>query len=331
MAAGPSATALAFQDDALLRADPVTRARVLDQIKAAGGRNLRVNAIWGQLRKGGAYDFGALDQLVNDARARGIRPQLTMLGTPRYMEAQPGVDMGLSYRQANPALAQQFAHDVAQHFAGRVDRYSAWNEPNSKSFLADRSAKRYRQLYQAMRKGVKGVSPQAQVLLGELMPGNSQNTDPNDAAHAANFLRRVFAAGNKPLRSEGLALHAYAFDKNERAAGRSRAPNTYLGINQLEQAQHMLAQAKARGRFQTAAGGQVPLYLTEFGYHTQNVPNEAVRARLFAAGFEAARKAGARQILSYQAMPSRTPDSWDTSTRPLAIRSALQRAQGRRQ
>lgn len=320
--ARPSPPALAFQDDSLLNADPVTRGRALDQMKAAGAKNLRVNAIWGQLRKGGTYDWSQMDQLVNDARSRGLAPQLTILGTPRYMTTG---DQTLSWQHANPGLAGAFARDVATHFAGRVNRYSAWNEPNLQTFLADRSPKRYRQIYQAMRAGIRQASPQSQVLLGELMPGNSGSTNAQDPAMAANFLHRVFAAGDKPLRAEGLALHAYGW--GGQAPGLHGGPDTYLGINQLGNAQDLLAQAKARGQLQTVTGGQVPLYLTEFGYQHRDVPNEAARARLFAAGYAAARKAGARELLSYQVTPSQA-GSWDTSTRPLAIKSALRRRQG---
>lgn len=310
--------ALAFQDDALLKADPATLARALDQMKAAGGRNLRVNAIWGQLRKGNTYDWAAIDRLVNEAGSRGLAPQITVVGTPRYMTTG---DQRLSWRSANPGLAGAFARDVATHFKGRVNRYSAWNEPNLQTFLADRSPTRYRQIYQAMRAGIRQVSPQAQVLLGEVMPGNSQSSNVHDPAMAANFLRHVFDAGSKPLRAEGLALHAYGW--GGQAPGLHGGPNTYLGINQLDRAQALLEEMKQRGRFQTAQGGRVPLYLTEFGYQHRNVPNEAVRARLFAEGYRAARKAGARQLLSYQTMPSKQNSSWDTSTRPMAIRSAL--------
>ena len=41
----------------------------------------------------------------------------------------------------------KFAKLAAEHFAGRVDRYSVWNEPNWKSWLNPPSGNLYRSLY----------------------------------------------------------------------------------------------------------------------------------------------------------------------------------------
>jgi hypothetical protein len=135
-AQAPALPARAFQDDALLSADAATQNHVLDQMRRAGAHDLRLNAIWGQVRKNGAYDWSQLDTLANAARARGIHPQLTLTGTPRYMAAR-NVDMGLSADTPNQNLMGAFARDAATHFRGRVKRYSIWNEPNIMSFLTE--------------------------------------------------------------------------------------------------------------------------------------------------------------------------------------------------
>lgn len=312
---------LGFQDDGALLTPGAARSALLDEMKKAGATRLRANAVWGQVFKNGGYDWSALDSLVNDARARGIKPQLTLVGTPRYMAGK--ADERLSWRHADPAVAGRFAQDAAQHFKGRVDRYSAWNEPNLDTFLADRSAKRYRALYQAMRQGIRGVDPHAQVMLGELMPGNSHDPSPKDSAHAANFLQRMFAAGNRPLRAEGLALHPYGFGGE--AAGGHGGPDTYLGINQLRQAQRLLATAQRRGQLQTNRGGRVPLYLTEYGISRDAVRDPARRAGLLARAQRAARQAGARELVYYQMRPSAHGSGWDTATDPRHVRAALAR------
>lgn len=315
---------LGFQDDgALLTAGPARNA-LLDAMKKAGATRLRANAIWGQVARNGGYDWSALDSLVNEAGARGIRTQLTLMGTPRYMaQSRPGIDTRLSWRHADPAAAGKFAEAAAQHFKGRVDRYSAWNEPNLETFLADRSPKRYRALYQAMRRGIKGVDAHAQVMLGELMPGASGNPNPHAGAQAANFLQRVLAAGPGTLRSEGLALHPYGW-QGERAGAKSGAPGTYLGINQLGAAQHLLAVAQRSGRLQTNRGGRVPLYLTEYGIARSQVRDPKARATMLARAYRAAEGAGARELMLYQMAPSRG-SSWDTATDPRHIRAALAR------
>src|SRR5687768_9286613 len=127
---------LAFQDDALLEANPLVMNRTLDKMKQAGSKGLRINAIWGQVRKNGAYDWSKIDTLANAAAARGIAPQLTLMGTPAYMKAR-NLDEALSAGTPNQNLMQAFASEAARHFKGRVGKYSVWNEPNISSFLAE--------------------------------------------------------------------------------------------------------------------------------------------------------------------------------------------------
>ncbi len=298
----PGPPPLAFQDDSLLTSDAGTINRTLDQMRAAGARNLRVNAIWGQNRAGGGYDWGKLDTLVNAARARGIAPQLTLMGTPEYMRAR-NLDMGLSAATPNQNLMQAFARDAATHFRGRVKRYSVWNEPNIASFLAEGENKAgpkvYRRLYQAGYKGIKHADPHAQVLLGELTAGREGAPG---RTQALGFLRRVLAAGNKPLLADGLALHPYQWsDPN-----RKMSDANYGGISNLGRVQSELEREFRRGKLATPKGkSRVPLYLTEFGYKTAQM-TPATRAKYLQQAYRLAQQAGARQFLQYQWLPTQT-------------------------
>jgi len=302
--------ALAFQDDALLNADAATQNRVLDQMRAAGGKNLRLNSIWGQVRQNGAYDWSKLDTLVNAARARGIAPQLTLTGSPEYMRAR-NVDMGLSATTPNQNLMAAFARDAATHFKGRVKRYSIWNEPNIASFLAEgenkAGPKQYRRLYQAGYKGVKGADPHAQVLLGELTSGREGAPG---RTQALGFLRRVLAAGNKPLLADGLALHPYQWSNPDR----KMQDANYGGISNLGRVQSELAREFHRGKLATPHGKtKVPLYLTEFGYKGAQF-DAKTRAKYLEQAYRLAQNAGARQFLQYQWLPT-------TSTQQVAQNS----------
>jgi hypothetical protein len=300
-AQAPADPALAFQDDALLNADPATINRTLDQMKAAGARNLRVNAIYGQSRANGAYDWSQLDTLVNAARARGISPQMTLMGTPEYMRAR-NLDMGLSAATPNQNLMGAFARDAATHFRGRVGRYSVWNEPNIASFLAEgenkAGPKQYRRLYQAGYKAIKGADPHAKVLLGELTAGR-QGADPK--AQALGFLRRVLAAGNKPLRADGLALHPYQWsDPNQKMNDAN-----YGGISNRPMVQRELSREFHRGKLTTGGKlrSKVPLYLTEFGYKGAEM-SPTTRAKYMRQASTLAQQAGAREMLWYQWLPT---------------------------
>jgi len=246
-----------------------------------GYRQLRTNVIWGRVKQQG---YGAYDDLVNAARARGIRVQMTLMGTPSY---SPQWDQTLNASHNDPRMWQSFAADTAKHFRGRVGRYSIGNEPNWPAFIAnaDKDPRAagiaYRGIYRGGRAGIKGVDPHAQVLTGEL------SSAPNAAAFLKAFL------GGKPIRTEGLAYHPYAGGGG-------------WDINSLPELQKTLASYKRQGRLQTVQGKAAPLYLTEFGTQRGTMSDQQ-RLRAFAVGYAKAKAAGARQLLQYQLMPSVRP------------------------
>jgi hypothetical protein len=139
---------------------------------------------------------------------------------------------------------------------------------------------------------VKGADPRAQVLMGELAP----------TGDVAEFLRYA-TAGKKPIRASGLAFHPY-----ETGSGKT------WDITNLAPLQRTLESYKRQGRLQTAQGGTVPLYLTEFGYQRAEMTPAQHRARL-AKAYQLASKAGARQLVQYQLLP--TPPK--TVTTPGAV------------
>jgi hypothetical protein len=272
---------LGFQDDAALFG-PQQNA-LLDAMKRAGAQDLRLNVMYGRVKKEG---LGAYDQLVNAARARGIHPQMTLMGTPSYAAAD--WDRRLSDKHTDPRVMQQFAGEIAGHFKGRVGRYSIWNEPNWSGFLAgaDNNPKAagrvYRRLYQGGFKGIKKADKSAQVFLGEV------TSSPN----AKQFLASVLAG--KPLKTAGFAYHPY---------DQPGKPTTTWDIDTLGDLQSTLARYKRQGKLQTAAGKAAPLFLTEFGYQAAEVPT-AQRAAKVARAYNLAKAAGARQFVSYQMAPT---------------------------
>jgi hypothetical protein len=334
--AKPPKPELAFQDDAALMG-PQQNA-LLDAMKRAGAKDVRVNAIYGKVRSEG---YGGLDQLVNAARARGIKPQVTIMSTPGYM---PQADQTLNAGTTDPRQWQSFANEVAKHFKGRVGRYSIGNEmnigffkPSETSALAGGRA--YRGVYRGGYAGVKAADPTAQVLLGEMV----------GATNARDFLRGVLG-GKKPIRTAGLAYHPYDQSVTDAPAKNRNA----WDIDNLPDLQATLARYKRQGKLQTATGSAAPLYLTEMGYFAGGKYSDAQRAQKMARAYRLAQAAGARELVSYQmaptqrplvqGAPTQTPEGglipgavtqapgwvWDTSLHPellgRAIRAATARA-----
>lgn len=269
-----------FQDDADLLGKPgPERDRLLNQMAAQGARDVRINVIYGKVHKpDGSWDFSAHDELVNALRARGMRPQFTLIATPRY---NPADDQSLSFAHNDPKMWKSFATATAQHFKGRVRRYEIGNEQNFDAFQAGaqenprQAGRSYRNIYRAGYSGVKGTDRGAEVLLGGLTSGGG---DP------AQFMRGLL--GGKRILTAGLGYHPYA------GAGG-------WDINSLGDLQNTLRKYKLAGKLQTAAGKQAGLYITEMGRMRGSMP-EAQRIAQEQKDIEAARAAGARQYIHYQ-------------------------------
>jgi len=326
---------LAFQDDTALQG-PNANA-LIAAMKAAGAKDARINVIYGRV-KGEGYD--KIDQEVNALRAAGIRPQMTLMATPEYM---PTADQTLSSRNNDPRQWQAFANEVAQHFKGRVGRYSIGNEMNLAGFLRANDAgaraggKAYRGIYRGGLAGVKAADPTAQVLMGELV----------GATDTREFLKGVL--GGKPLKTAGLAYHPYDASVTDQPAANRNA----WDINNLPDLQATLARYKRQGKLQTAQGQAAPLYLTEMGYFRGGRLSDQARAARMGRAYRLAQQAGARQLLSYQIAPTErktiqgaptvnpegglvpgavTQDPswvWDTALAPQSLAEAIRRQSAR--
>src|SRR4051794_10507666 len=162
-----------LQDDQVFVAQNLlTPQKGYDLAKQLGVSRLRINLGWagvvGDTAKDASvphpvpYDWSQVDRAIDQGAANGMRVQLTLLGpVPAWASARHGKPSNF---RPNPKLFAQFARAAAQHFKGRVDRYSIWNEPNYSSWLLPHTTAptQYRALYQGAYRGIKRVDPNAQ-------------------------------------------------------------------------------------------------------------------------------------------------------------------------
>ena len=200
-------------------------------------------------------------------------------------------------------------HDVAQHFKGRVDRYSIWNEPNWPGWLAPyKSAPHiYANLYRAGYIAVKSVDPGAKVLFGELAPQAHRGK----SLAPLTFLRRATAHGH--FKADGLAHHPYAFTvaPTSRKGGRNDVTMGTLG--RLTHLLHVLARGR---KLRTPQGGSLPVYLTEYGYFAKGPRSLGSRRRAvyLRKGFQMAlHTPSVREMTQYTLVAPPRHITWDTS------------------
>ena len=325
LAGAPAASAasgmeVAVQDDRVfLHGAYYDRERALQHARDLQASWLRVNMLWkntlppSQARRRSrpgtvTYDWSKFDHIVDRAAAHGIKVHLTITGdAPAWATGNRRIG---NYKP-KASLFGRFARDVANHFRGRVSRYSVWNEPNWFTWLAPQrsAATQYRALYRAAWAGIKGADPGAQVLIGELAPYAQKGR----AVAPLKFLRDVACVdgrykrrGCPTLQANGFAHHPYEFTKSPRTKIRG-ADNATIGtLGRLFAALSKLERSRA---LVNQAGGQLGVYLTEFGYFSsplvRGMPRErkksdSTRASWTKQGFDIAlRSPRVRQMLYY--------------------------------
>ena len=321
---------LAIQDDAVLLHHSYYNADVaMAQIHALGVRSIRANLLWANVMPywqshsrrqpaNIAYNWADYDRLIGAAAADGIGVQLTIAGpAPAWASGNHRVG---PFRP-NAAKFGAFVRAAAQHFRGRVHRYSIWNEPNYFGWLAPmKSAPQlYRSLYVAGYGAVKGVDSSAQVLIGETVP----YAIPRRAMAPIQFLRGVTCTDRHwhrhcaGLRADGYAHHPYEFAHSPR----SRYPGAdNATIGTLGHLTGALDRLKRSGALRTSRGGALDLYLTEFGYFASG--KRALSASRRAAYLRSAvgiarRNPRVRQLLQYLLVqPPKSLGNFDTGLIP---------------
>ena len=263
--------------------------RPFDLARALGVTRQRVNLLWAytlperqfNARRKPAdlnYNFSNFDRLIDRLPRSGVRVHVSSRARRRggRTPAQDGApQLVQAERDASSASSPSI---VAEHFAGRVDRYSIWNEPNWKTWLGPLKAgpSLYRQLYLRGYKAIKAADPAREgadrrdraVLEARLVHVAARVPARRDVRER-NYRR---ARRCPKLRADGYAHHPYDFGHapNYKYPG---ADNVTIGtLSRLTRALDRLSRA---GVLRKNGGGRMPLYLTEYGYFASGQPRAA--------------------------------------------------------
>jgi len=278
---------VAIQDDGLfIFQDHSNREVALSRARAMGVTTIRMNILWWQpiprsqraqttVPSPIRYDFSAWDGAIARARAYGIKTQLDLTGDPPAWacgsKKPPYACDG--FRPSVP-LFQHFAAAAAQHFKGRVSRYSIWNEPNWYTWLSphDEAPILYRNLYIAGYNAIKSVDPSAEVVMGETAP----HFQPNISTPPLQFIREMVCVNKKLKRIRGadekclggpLKLDAYAthpYDFTHKPTKRRENPDE-LTLANIRRLPKLLNKLRKKGLIEPSTK-RFPIYLTEHGY-----------------------------------------------------------------
>ena len=169
----------------------------------------------------GQYDFGGLDNLVNQANAAGINVLLSVVKAPHW--ARPGnTDFSVEGPPADPQTFANFLGAMAAHFRGRVAAYEVWNEQNLHYEWGNEpiNAGRYVQLLCASYRQIKANDPGATVVSGAMTPTGVNN---HLAVDDVVYLRQMYNAGLRGC-ANAIGAHPSGFN-NPATAGVGWAGN----------------------------------------------------------------------------------------------------------
>ena len=200
-----------FNDNTTLR-QQFTPAQDADLLARAGANSMRIVVDWTWVeRQQGALDLSLYDPIYEAMLARGIRPLLNVMGSPKWAWTKwtlcfPVEDCHVAPDRAHNAAWGNFVRQVALRFP-RAAAIEIWNEPNLRLFFRPApNAQRYTELLRIGRDAVRSADPAMPVIGGALAAvlGDSSSS----AVGLRPFLWGMYANGARGL-MDGLSVHPY--------------------------------------------------------------------------------------------------------------------------
>ncbi len=212
-------------------------------LKQGGVQSMRVALVWGaiQSKRGGAYEWGSFDPIVERAAKSGIELLPFVVGTPAWAVPNatvPGTDGAeapahLPAGGTSASAWTAFLKAAVARYgpngtfwsenptvpAAPIADWQIWNEPNFKYFVAKPNPAEYGKLVKISSAAIKSVDPTAHVILaglfskpagGRRLAGKrvANRTSPN--WFASYFLEDMYKTNpGISSRFQGVALHPY--------------------------------------------------------------------------------------------------------------------------
>lgn len=146
------------------------RTMVLDTLKANGVESVRIDISWRMLepdRSGtfNAWGLSQVDKAINMAAQRGLKPLVTLWMAPQWANGSTDERVPVTSSMGLRGL-QSVSQRLAARYAGVVDAWEFWNEPNDSNFMRGADPKVYAKMLRFAYAGFKAGHSATPVVFG---------------------------------------------------------------------------------------------------------------------------------------------------------------------
>lgn len=265
----PLAVHTIHADDAMLR-----------QVQALGATHVVQVFSWSDIQPSPArWDWEYTDWLVRATEHYNLKIIARLDKPPPWAVDEP---TAVSAPPRKVSEYAEFARRVAERYRGKIAAYIIWNEPNLAIEWGNQkpNAAAYAELLRAASPQIRTADQNATILAAGLSPTNENSERAEDDR---TYLRELYAAGVQGT-FDALAIHPYGFAN---APDVPRESNNGLNFSRLLDWREIM---------QANGDGQKPMWITEFGYPTEQpqalqdrVVDETDQANYLARAYEKTR------------------------------------------
>ncbi len=272
---------LGITEDVQYLSGPELDAR-LDAYVQLGVRWVRFQVIWDVVERHGpgTADWSRYDELVRELHERGLKPLAIIQTTPAWARV-PDCEHVLC-PPADAADYARFAAEAAARYAGRIQHWEIWNEPNNHYFWKPGpEPQAYAELLVAAHAAIKAADPQAVVVTGGLAPAMTERVEAGGYqwVNPVEFVSALYAHGASKS-FDVLAAHPYTFPH--------LPPHPFIGSAWYEM---YGTSPSIRSLMEAHGDAHKPIWATEFGAPTGPTSNpraltEQEQAEMLERGYE---------------------------------------------
>ena len=237
------------------------RTRTLDFAKAGRATWIRFDVPWHFVESSrGVYNWGFVDNVVNDAKARGFSILVSVVGSPTWAAA---VSSSYQSRPSSAATYATFCALVATRYSSSVSALEVWNEPNGRLFFQPNPDPGfYTSMVRAAYDAVKLAVPSLTVIAGALGP-----VDNGDGlVHPVDFLNAMYANG-LGSKYDALSFHPYDY-------------SNAFDIGTLYDNSPMRNMIRMHAAMKAAGHSSKKIWITEYGAPTYGSVTQQSQAQL---------------------------------------------------